>query len=236
MEQINNLKIEDIWVTIVRLCISGVVFWSDDQIEGDWYAKLCVQEGEEKPSLERLTQVFEEYKQSLILAEEARLEEEERVSSIMAIWEEMKAQDMGMPWFHEVIPETPNCEVWIKEMIKPEHKALVAEKIALIKAKFEVYKKTKEVDELYRIMNDEVYEKMAVVFGTKNSESASANQATWTSMIQTPEKFIGSLGFTSKEDVLAYATPKYDSACAYAIWRTQRIDKFRSDRDAILNS
>jgi hypothetical protein len=110
--------------------------------------------------------------------------------------------------------------------------------------------KEKQIEAAYRQMNVDVYAEMAQVFGTTNPESATAYEATWKMMAETPAEY-ASLGLTSRFDVaglavgdaldteqkvLDYANAKIADVQSYGKNRMQRIEQFRSERETILNS
>jgi len=110
--------------------------------------------------------------------------------------------------------------------------------------------KTDLVSAAYSLLNSEVYTEMANVFGTTNAESATAYNDTWNLMSQAPSDW-SSAGLTAnfdrgglvKGDALdtVQKVQDYSDAClavvmAYGIWRMQRIEQFRTERETILNS
>lgn len=108
---------------------------------------------------------------------------------------------------------------------------------------------TNLVTEAYALMNSEVYAEMADVFGTTNPESATAYNDTWNLMTQAPADW-SSAGLSAnfdrgslvKGDALdtAQKVQDYADAClalvkAYGIWRMQRIEQFRADKETLIN-
>lgn len=99
------------------------------------------------------------------------------------------------------------------------------------------------IAEAYRIMDSEVRAEMVNVFGTSVAESATANQLTWANMLVKPELYssaglkddLGNI-LNTNELVIAYAQAKINASDAYSVWRLQRVDAFRAERQAILDS
>lgn len=98
------------------------------------------------------------------------------------------------------------------------------------------------VQAAYNQMNIDVYGAMASVFGTTNADSASAYEKTWTLMKESPSEWSGlglkdDLGAVLDTDqkVLDFVTAKLASVLAYGKMRMQRIEQFRTEREAILN-
>jgi hypothetical protein len=95
----------------------------------------------------------------------------------------------------------------------------------------------------YEAMNKDVLTQMALAFGTQNPDSASAYERTWTLMISSSAEWLG-LGLKDDvgtlletgEQVLAYAQAKLASVIAYGKFRLQRIEQFRAEKDAIVQS
>jgi hypothetical protein len=93
---------------------------------------------------------------------------------------------------------------------------------------------------LYQAMSSEVYTQMAAVFGTTNTDSASAHEKTWALMQSNPSAFAnkglknhnGDVMIT-EQDVLDYANIKVQSVIDYGVWRLQRIQQF-DDAKALL--
>lgn len=111
--------------------------------------------------------------------------------------------------------------------------------------------KTKEalVTASYNKMNEDIYEDMYNVYGTKNSDSAVAWQETFKNMKSSPalfsvlglkaEKAVGSFSVGDALDddakIVSYAGAMLGSVTQYAIRRLQRIAQFKEERNAILN-
>lgn len=96
--------------------------------------------------------------------------------------------------------------------------------------------KTKTVEDLHTVMEQEVLEQMATVFGTTNPESATAYKQTYDLMLAKPSLFVGKLGLTDEESITSYATAKVAAIEEYAVWRMERIAQFKIERDAILGA
>lgn len=100
----------------------------------------------------------------------------------------------------------------------------------------------------YETMNAEVIAQMALVFGTNKPESATAYKETWDVMAEFPAdweaagiKAAFAVAGLAVNDVLDtaqkvqdYANAKLVQVKAYGIWRMQRIESFKAERDAIL--
>jgi len=110
--------------------------------------------------------------------------------------------------------------------------------------------KTALVTEAYALLNEEVYAEMNTVFGTTNANSASAYNETWKEMIAAPSDY-SSAGLTARlavggfvvgdaldtdQKISDYASAKIVEAKAYGVWRMQRIEQFKVDRETIINS
>lgn len=95
--------------------------------------------------------------------------------------------------------------------------------------------KTAQIQAAYELMNTEVLAQMAVVFGTTNTASASANKDTWQMMIDEPALYVPSK-FATVEEVVSFATAKMNVVKAYAVWREKRIDDFRIEKQNILEA
>lgn len=126
------------------------------------------------------------------------------------------------------------------EVYLQEDPAKVAQKI--------VKDKTFLVAEAYNQMNAEVIAQMALVFGTTKPESATAYKETWDMMIETPSDWheagirasfnagglvVGEVLDTTQK-VQNYAAAKLAEVKAYGVWRMQRIEEFKDEREAIL--
>ncbi|GAB1376780.1 hypothetical protein MASR1M48_16320 [Lactococcus petauri] len=90
------------------------------------------------------------------------------------------------------------------------------------------------VQAAYNQMNADVYAQMSLVFGTNNSESASAYSETFKLMKESPADFIGVLGLQTEAEILAMANAKLAEIKAYALWRMGRIEQFKAERAVIL--
>lgn len=108
--------------------------------------------------------------------------------------------------------------------------------------------KQKLVGDAYNLMNTDVLTEMANVFGTTKPESASAYKDTWEMMASTPSDWEGAglkasfavAGFEvgdaldTETKVQSYANAKLAQVKTYGIWRMQRIEAFRLQKDTIL--
>lgn len=107
--------------------------------------------------------------------------------------------------------------------------------------------KADQIQAAYNTMNSEVLAQMSAVFGTTNPDSASAYEATWKLMAETPSDW-SAAGLTARFDrggvltgaaldtdqkVLDYANACLQEVKTYGVWRMQRIETFRADRAAI---
>lgn len=107
-----------------------------------------------------------------------------------------------------------------------------------------------QIGAAYLAMDAEIRADMVVVFGTTSAESASAYQETWAMMVASPSSW-SSAGLSARFDrgglstgdaldtdqkVTDYAQACLDASNAYGIARMQRIEQFRSEREALLSS
>lgn len=105
------------------------------------------------------------------------------------------------------------------------------------------------VQKAYDKMNKEVLDMMAVVFGTNKPESATAYKETWDFMSQHPADWadkglkasfkvaglqVGD-ALDTEEKVKDYADAKLVEIKDYGIWRMQRIEEFKQERDTIIS-
>lgn len=121
--------------------------------------------------------------------------------------------------------------------------------------------KEAQIAAAYVQMDSDVRVDMVNVFGTSSPESATAYEKTWALMLETPADW-SSAGLTARFDrgeydsdgqgtmvaiqvgdaldtdakIIAYAQACLDAVRAYGISRMQRIEQFRTERIAILNS
>lgn len=110
--------------------------------------------------------------------------------------------------------------------------------------KVKAWEDQKTIKEMYEQMNEEILAQMKIVFGTTNPESASAYNETWKLMEQNPN-FWASHNMKAQFDIGAfqvgddlddadlieeYAHAKLIEVQDYAVWRMQRIEKFRQDK------
>tara|TARA_R110000868_G_C10973188_1_gene771512 strand:+ start:54112 stop:54663 length:552 start_codon:yes stop_codon:yes gene_type:complete len=107
--------------------------------------------------------------------------------------------------------------------------------------------KANRIAAAYKVMNDEIYDEMAVVFGTKSADSANAQKQTYELMIQAPDDYSSlgleadfSVGSISQGDALdsdslinEYAVAKLADISAYSIFRLQKIKAFKQAKAAI---
>ena len=110
------------------------------------------------------------------------------------------------------------------------------------------------VTDKYNEMNVDVLLNMRTTFGTEKSDSANAYYETWKLMIDRPDMFTAS-NLTADMEVLDtngatlfsdgqsldtiqdlgdYAARRKEIADEYGVWRMERIQAFRDERDAIL--
>jgi len=110
--------------------------------------------------------------------------------------------------------------------------------------------KTDLVTAEYSQLNTDVYAEMYNVFGTTNANSASAYNETWKEMVIAPSDY-SSAGLTARfavagfavgdaldtdQKISDYGSAKVVEAKAYGVWRMQRIEQFKVDRETIINS
>ena len=107
--------------------------------------------------------------------------------------------------------------------------------------------KTAQITTKYAEMNTDVLTQMAAVFGTTNTDSATAYQVTWEKMVSAPSLY-SSAGLTARfaagglavgdildtdQKVQDYANAKVAEVDAYGVTRMQRIEQFRAEKAAI---
>ena len=124
-----------------------------------------------------------------------------------------------------IIPAVMTEEYTIPAQIIAEHFEIQLDE-QLVQAKALMIKE-KQISDLKDQLNIVVLNQMAVVFGTNNPDSASANLETWKRMKELPSIFVGKLGFTTEEEILAYANQKLAIADEYAIFRMEKILEFQ---------
>jgi len=114
----------------------------------------------------------------------------------------------------------------------------------------EAAEKQAQVTAAYNQMNKDVYDQMAVVFGTTKSDSATAFEGTFRLMISKPELFssqglladkaIGTFQVGDALDtdakVTDYGQARIDEIEQYAVFRMNRIKQFYAERAQILGS
>ena len=114
--------------------------------------------------------------------------------------------------------------------------------------------KAKDISDKYSLLNADVYAEMKKIFYTEKSDSASANYEMWQQMVTNPTPYVsqglkaesllnnadgtelysaGSALDTAPK-IVAYASRKIEEADDYIIWRSNRIQQFRNERNAIL--
>ena len=109
----------------------------------------------------------------------------------------------------------------------------------------------KEISDAYNTMTSDILAEMTKVFGTTKTDSAIAYQETWKEMAVSPELYstlalkarfdidgvcvLGDLLDTDQK-ILDYATAKTNQAKQYAVYRMTRIEQFRNDKEAIVDS
>jgi len=112
---------------------------------------------------------------------------------------------------------------------------------------WEVREATTTAEKLKDTLNQDVYAQMATVFGTSNSDSATAYHQTWKDMVARPAAYSGA-GLTARFDrggllagdaldtdqkVTDYATACVAEVDAYAVWRMSRIETYKQDLSAL---
>lgn len=147
---------------------------------------------------------------------------------------------------HLELPEDMSVETVSAELVDGE--IVLFTDAAKVQAVL-VAQKTAQVQKAYDQMNAEVLAKMAEVFGTTKTDSATAYKETWALMDQSPAEW-ASAGLTAafavaelqigealctEERVKAYAEAKLLEVKNYGIWRMQRIEAFKQERDTIMN-
>jgi len=114
----------------------------------------------------------------------------------------------------------------------------------------EAAEKQAQVTAAYNQMNKDVYDQMAVVFGTTKSDSATAFEGTFRLMISKPELFsaqglladkaIGTFqagdALDTDAKVADYGQARIDEIEQYAVFRMNRIKQFYAERAQILGS
>lgn len=236
LEQIESLTVENCFQEILPKVIilpEGTIAFLNPELGEDWYLQIVMPEGVPLPEKSVFENAFIEYKQELINQFKPIWDEENRQNLLRTKFDSLYSKDAGMPSFHKIWPNVVNPLAFFNENLSNKDfdfkfDAVLLEENKLVSAEL--------VQKAYDRMNSEVYAKMQETFGTSNAESAAANQSTWMLMVQSPTSFIGVIGFTSVEEVLAYSQPKYDSAIAYGIWRLNRIQQFRDEKNQILEA
>lgn len=91
-----------------------------------------------------------------------------------------------------------------------------------------------ELQVLYDEMVADVYDKMEILFGTRNDVSAAATASTWEAMEKRPANYVNMTPqLTSEALVVAYATAQLNLADAYAKWRLGRLAQFNAAKAAL---
>jgi hypothetical protein len=234
-KQFDELTIDQVWWHLTpRIIIlpEGEVM-TDSMEEGkDWWDRMIMPEGIEKPSREQFDAEFATYKAELLVVLEPLWQLEEEISLVRATFQELYNKDHGFPAYLQCFPEVANPVAHFEANVaNSEFRAQFTQNV--IAAQIPIDKQSR-ITEKYNLLNAEVYAQMASVFGTTNPESATANHNTWSTMVQYPTAFVGSLGFTTNEEVLNFAQPKLDASITYSIYRLQRIEQFRQERISIL--
>jgi hypothetical protein len=125
------------------------------------------------------------------------------------------------------------------EWVLVEDSTLITEKV--------IATKTGQITEKHVELEVDVYAEMKNVFGTSNSESASAYHETWKMMVSSPSDYSGegltaSLNTTSFNQgdalntdnaITNYANECISSANAYSIYRMKRIEQFKVEKHTI---
>lgn len=147
-----------------------------------------------------------------------------------------------------VDPET--SEVTQGPIVNETTKAAVLAQDAADQA---VKDKADQVTARYNEMTQAVYDEMENIFYTKKSDSATANYEMWKHMKDNAALYSGkglkaeyqlnnadatelySPGSALDTDakIVAYATRKLEQADEYIVWRSDRIQQFRNERDII---
>lgn len=116
--------------------------------------------------------------------------------------------------------------------------------------------KKETVKAKYEELNGEVYAEMERVFYTSKSDSATANYEMWKHMVANAslytsqglkaEKQLNNADDTelyspgsaldTESKIVAYAERKIVEADNYIVWRSNRIQQFRNERDALLGA
>lgn len=136
--------------------------------------------------------------------------------------------DFNPACFNFTEQEARAKKLWRDERAMPTQQELEAAQV--------LANKDVEISALYETMVSEIYAQMAVVFGTTNDVSAQATAATMEAMLSRPASFVGQLGLVDEAAVLAYANTQLAAMDGFALYRLNRIEQFRNDRDAIINS
>jgi len=116
-----------------------------------------------------------------------------------------------------------------------------------------VVDKATQVTAKYSEMSDAVYSQMSSIFYTKKSDSAAANYEMWKHMVanaslysakglkaeyqlnnaDATELYSPGSALDTDPKIVAYATRKLEEADEYIVWRSDRIQQFRNERDII---
>lgn len=76
----------------------------------------------------------------------------------------------------------------------------------------------------------EIYIQMRAVFGTGSDAAVIADVVTFEAMAKRPGNYVGVSGLIDEAAVLAYAEGKLAEADAYAVFRLNKLAKFKSDK------
>lgn len=116
--------------------------------------------------------------------------------------------------------------------------------------------KASQIEQKYNLMNEEIFTEMYNVFRTNRSDSATANYQTWEKMVQSPSLYSGvglkvdhqlndsngvelfnpGSALDTDAKITSYASRKIEQALAYGVFRMQRIQQFKNEREVINNS
>ena len=225
------------------------------------YEQVNVYETLTKPTLQACEDELVIYKAELTADEDSRLAEIARKDDLVNRFITIHNKNAGVSAFREcdsikaITGDTANAKVYMRDLINDVSRSSEAEALMTeIEAK-DVELTTsqnlnQQIETLYNTMNDEVYAAMAVIFQTSKSDSATATYETWKLIKETPLAFteiglvctysdIVGIQLNNPLNTIELLTAFVDEmllrAFNYGVWRTQRLQQFRNDRNTILS-
>lgn len=93
-----------------------------------------------------------------------------------------------------------------------------------------------QLKDLYDNMVSDIYDELENKFGTRNDAAVQADSSTYEAMIKRPLSYVGALGFIDELSVITFAESKLSILDQYALFRIQRLETFRQERENIINA